>query len=396
MLKFKLFFIVIFFADMIEAAQASAKELEAIEAAVSSGGTAEKQRRNEQFHEAVIEGDLDKVSKLISEGVNVNTRDKYGQTALHWAINNSAKENVEGAPEISPMVELLLKQPKINVNIQDENGFTPLMLAINSKNLALVQELINIKADVNFGRNFRARANYANQLAELFRKSLLEGNLEPGFAAKAITAFNKLGFTPLMDAIKLNNFDMVKLLVDSGANVDAGYINPKGLENMERQSLVEKPIDDLLNPELGGALQMLLNRKRAENQRKKDEFEAAIRELKKHIGKNPWAYGPGTENYEMASKILGGEAKLQLTIAEAENAIRPNNTQLLEIFNRIPISELINFISFRNRINYNFKNDEDLRTLLLSDAALARDVVEHFAKRLRENKNIRYYNLYTR
>ncbi|GIT66537.1 MAG: hypothetical protein Ct9H300mP25_00090 [Acidobacteriota bacterium] len=45
------------------------------------------------LHEAVVAGDLDRVRVLIADGVDVNTVDGDGTTALHWAAHHDDLES---------------------------------------------------------------------------------------------------------------------------------------------------------------------------------------------------------------------------------------------------------------------------------------------------------------
>ena len=55
---------------------------------------------------------------LIDKGANVNTQDIYGKTPLLYAIFLSIK-----------VFDRLIKHPEINIEISDEDGYTPLILS---------------------------------------------------------------------------------------------------------------------------------------------------------------------------------------------------------------------------------------------------------------------------
>ncbi|XP_011409906.2 PREDICTED: protein phosphatase 1 regulatory subunit 16A-like [Amphimedon queenslandica] len=57
---------------------------------------------------------------FVSDGGSVNTKDKYGASALHIAAANGYIE----------VMELILSQPKVNINIQDNEGWTPFHAAV--------------------------------------------------------------------------------------------------------------------------------------------------------------------------------------------------------------------------------------------------------------------------
>ena len=71
-----------------------------------------------------------------------NSRDTFGKTALFYAIENSNIENVK----------FLLSRGS-SVNIQDMNGYTPLILASFFGEKALVSLLLKNKANPNIKNN---------------------------------------------------------------------------------------------------------------------------------------------------------------------------------------------------------------------------------------------------
>jgi uncharacterized protein len=68
--------------------------------------------------DAAFKGDIDTVKQLLDKGVNPNSKDSDGETALHYAA-------LKGRTEV---VMLLLKKGA-NPNIKDKDGGTPLMSA---------------------------------------------------------------------------------------------------------------------------------------------------------------------------------------------------------------------------------------------------------------------------
>jgi len=93
---------------------------------------------------ACEENDLKTVRKLLREGVDINATDKYGNTALQYAVggynNDIAKE--------------LLKFEGIDVNIMNNSGYTVLMSSCNIDNIECFKELIKNKSiDYNIRRN---------------------------------------------------------------------------------------------------------------------------------------------------------------------------------------------------------------------------------------------------
>jgi len=86
------------------------------------------------------EAALSKIKALLDHGIAVNTQDRLGRTALHYAVDNG---NVD-------VLQLLL-QKGCDINFQDEEGWTVLHHAVSQRAHKLVHELLDWKADVTVG-----------------------------------------------------------------------------------------------------------------------------------------------------------------------------------------------------------------------------------------------------
>jgi Zn-dependent protease with chaperone function len=119
--------------------------------------------------DAVVQGDLNKMNELLLDGVDLDTQDHDGWTALHWAVEDSnidaskaileagANPNIEdyygGVPLMTAagdgnieMLKLLL-QAGVNIDHQDYDGWTPLMYAVSSGQIQTVQALLEAGAN---------------------------------------------------------------------------------------------------------------------------------------------------------------------------------------------------------------------------------------------------------
>jgi Zn-dependent protease with chaperone function len=115
--------------------------------------------------DAVVQGDLIKVNELLQEGVELDTQDFDGWTALHWAVQDSnvdvtqailgagANPNIEddyygGVPLMTAAsngdteIVTLLLQAGADINHQDYDGWTPLMYAVSNGQIDTVQALL--------------------------------------------------------------------------------------------------------------------------------------------------------------------------------------------------------------------------------------------------------------
>jgi len=127
----------------------------------------------EQLFEASKTGDVEEVKSLLQEGIDVNTEDVYGETALFYAVGWNHKEVVE-----------LLVSAGADVNHRStRNGSTALMAINDRDNSECLQVLLNNGADVNVRMFYQ-------------------------------------GETALFYAAFIRNIPVIKLLLNYGANVN--------------------------------------------------------------------------------------------------------------------------------------------------------------------------------
>ena len=132
-----------------------------------------------QFFQASEQGKLDELLTLIQSGVNVNTRDEYGYTALMWAT-------ISGH---SACIHVLI-EAGTDVNAHTNNGWTALILAAVYGHSACIHILIEAGAYVN--------------------------------------AHTRIGTTALMEAACKGHSACISMLIEAGADIhslDNTHIN---------------------------------------------------------------------------------------------------------------------------------------------------------------------------
>jgi ankyrin repeat protein len=163
------------------------------------------------IHDAVRVNNIEKVKALLSNGADVNARDKMGDTPLHVAANFNARD----------VAELLLAKGA-DVNARGDLGVTPLHLAAIANSKAVAELLLTKGADVNRKSEdgmtpmHVAAASNAGDVAELL---LVNG--------ADLNAKSNTGSTPLHLAAMYDARDVAELLLANGADVNAKVNNER-------------------------------------------------------------------------------------------------------------------------------------------------------------------------
>lgn len=105
------------------------------------------------LHEACDEGYPAIAEYLIKNGANVNETDDQGESCFHEAIeeylgaSKGNKHNRKGGnPDPKGVLELLLKNPRVDLNAPDPWGRTPLMRFAAANNAEYVARLLALGA----------------------------------------------------------------------------------------------------------------------------------------------------------------------------------------------------------------------------------------------------------
>ena len=154
----------------------------------------------EDFFKAVQTDDGPAISALLARGFDGNTRDAQGQSGLYLATRDKSLKAVNA----------LLAWRKINVEARNTADESPLMIAALNGSSDLAQGLITKGADVN--KTGWAPLHYAATRGHLQMISLLLDNYA------YIDAASPNGTTPLMMAAFYGTPQAVKLLLDAGAD----------------------------------------------------------------------------------------------------------------------------------------------------------------------------------
>ena len=174
------------------------------------------------FAKATKFDDVTLVKSLLSKGVNPNSVDANGNPMLILAIKDRSNN----------VIELLLKDPKIDVDLSNKSGETPLMIASIDGNLPLAKTLV-LQNKALLDHISWTPLHYACAKGHLDVAQFLIAN---GATVDSLSLGNT---TPLMMAVQSGNEQLVKLLLDKGA--DLQLRNAQGLTAIDIADIYDKP-----------------------------------------------------------------------------------------------------------------------------------------------------------
>lgn len=197
------------------------------------------------LHHAIWHESETAAKVLIRHGAYLNVKDKKGWTPLHMAAKKSSKELVEllvkkgsnlndtNSVDWTPLhvacknnrndiTEFLLTK-QVDIEAKTSAGYTPLHFAIINKNLEMINLLIKngsiLRKKDNCGWNslhLAVNTNTKEVVDLILSKSLI-----------CVNEKNIYQETPLHLATKLNNYELVKLLIQKGARINDKDVNGK-------------------------------------------------------------------------------------------------------------------------------------------------------------------------
>ncbi len=154
----------------------------------------------DDFFVAIKRDDAGTINELLRRGFDPNTLDPNGLNGLYLAIRDQSMKAADA----------LIAWPKTNVEIRTAKDESPLMMAALKGQMDLVRKLIQRGADVN--KTGWTPLHYAATSGQL---QIMELLLEE---SAYIDAESPNGTTPLMMAAQYGTTSAVKLLLEAGAD----------------------------------------------------------------------------------------------------------------------------------------------------------------------------------
>jgi hypothetical protein len=143
----------------------------------------------DELFNAARRGDVATVKALLDKGVDVNTKFRYGATALSYA---SDKGHLE-------VVKLLLER-KANANVKDTfYGATPLIWAAQKGYAKIVEALLDAGAE---GKDDALAIGAGSGHTELVQMLLAKGGLKPETMSDSLVAAERGKYTEIADLLK--------------------------------------------------------------------------------------------------------------------------------------------------------------------------------------------------
>jgi uncharacterized protein len=170
---------------------------------------------------AVKFDDVKEIKKQLANGVDPNMTDDYGMPLLVLAAREKSDK----------VAALLLDNPKTNIEIVDKAGENAMMLAALNGDVQLVNLLISKDAEVN-KKGWTPLHYAATNGQDEVVKVLLDHSAY-------IDAGSPNGTTPLMMAARGGHVSTVKLLLDNGA--DLNVKNQLGLTALDFAKQYKEP-----------------------------------------------------------------------------------------------------------------------------------------------------------
>lgn len=149
--------------------------------------------------------DLEMFNNVMKTKPNVNIQDDYGSTPLMIALQDSKLDIVN-----------ILLEAGADVNIKDTHNSTALMIAVECSTSEIINRLLDFGADVNVVD--KDGSTPLTLAAEHSTPEIINRILEAG---ADVNVKDKYGWTPLIFSIQSEKPEITNILLDAGSDINA-------------------------------------------------------------------------------------------------------------------------------------------------------------------------------
>jgi ankyrin repeat protein len=183
--------------------------------ALGADRNTKNKQSNTLLHEAAIMRHLEIMRYFISSGADKNTNNNVGNTPLHEIMQmiDRSREYISIVREYIPIVQYLFEISP-DLHIKNNAGFTPIDLASTSNHLEYIPQIFSIRSNnINsIGSDGLTHLQRAIQRRDLpLVKQLIDSRADTNLK-------NSSGKTPLHVAVEQEDIGIIKYLLDAGAN----------------------------------------------------------------------------------------------------------------------------------------------------------------------------------
>ncbi|KAK6613764.1 HET-domain-containing protein [Botrytis cinerea] len=246
--------------------------------------------------------------------------DSFGQNPLSLALQTGNAK----------IVELLLDAGAKTEDIHF-NGQTPLWLAIQMENARIVALLLDKCAEIEEGHLMLAVEKEIVDIVDLLVQRVTKSR------AKNMAGYGESLSRPLLSAIDNENYDIIKLLLDHGAEISVRYLQL--LFTQSRNRIVEFLIDygaeiDATASQSQTALLLAVRFEKINSVRSLIKMGVAL-EVQEYWGRTPLTVAADNGHYELVKLLLENGAELSSRDGYGETALIKaivlQNQQMVEL-----------------------------------------------------------------
>lgn len=189
------------------------------------------EKSSSPMHTACQKGNIETVKHLLEIGADVNLPDENGFTPLYIACKYGYSQIVQSLlNKTNNVTDHLSQRQKADVNICSKDRISPLFLACFDGNVEIVQCLLAAGADANLRKGLSPLCIACQRNQGNVVKLLLENKAD-------VNLCSNTGWNPLYAACEVGHVEIVHLLLEAGADVnlcDGNKMTPLNLTTVRQ------------------------------------------------------------------------------------------------------------------------------------------------------------------